>query len=452
LEKAKVETRWIEDPAPAYEAYERGVEAFSAAAPDERYYAKSRMVDRIVIENFKGIAHLDLTFASKSETAPWVMLLGENGRGKSAILQAVALTLLGDHQRGFQKVKTAAVLKNGAGTGRVQLWLTGRQDPIELTFSSGDNLFHSNEANPKTLLLAYGATRLPRSEASDLTWARVENLFDPFAPLIDPETWFLELPEERFDEAVRVAKELLGLDVDTSFERDAAAVHVIAPSYSLRLDQLSDGYRSMLALAADIMSVLFPLWTNMKAAEGLVLIDELETHLHPSWKLRIVTNLRTSFPRVQFIVTTHDPLCLRGLKSGEIVVLRRDLAGDIFAVTDLPDVEGMRVDQLLTSEHFDLSSTVDPGLEWRFRRYYELIAKRELTLKEEEERSELKERIDASTVLGLGARERIVLEAADEFVARERRTADAEARVELKKETRQRLAEIWGDVKRRGTI
>ena len=51
--------------------------------------------------------------------------------------------------------------------------------------------------------------------------------------------------------------------------------------------------------------------------------DEIETHLHPAWKLEIVTRLRRVFLRLHFLATTHDPLCLRGLQSGEVVVLRR---------------------------------------------------------------------------------------------------------------------------------
>jgi predicted ATPase len=437
-----------------YEVYERGVDAYSAAAPDERYYAKSRMVERIELENFRAFSHLDLPFTSRSETAPWMMLLGENGLGKSSILQAIALTLIDDVYRRAVGVQPEEVLRNDTQAGRVKLWLTGRTDSIDLSFSAGDGEFHSSEPDPKMLILGYGATRLfPRSRlptGATSFWARVHNLFDPFQPLVNPTAWFLSLPEERFHAAARVAKELLSLPEQALLVKDGDRMRIEDGDRSrLSFEQLSDGYQSMLSLAADIMSVMLERWPDMKAAEGLVLLDEIESHLHPSWKMRIVSSLRTSFPRLQFIATTHDPLCLRGLKSGEVVVLRRDLQGEVFAVTDLPDVEALRVDQLLTSEHFGLNSTIDPHVEVRFRRYYDLLAKVQLTPAEEAEKTALKQQIDQFTVLGVSARERVVLEAADQYVADSRRMADPEARMRLKEATRQRVTSIWSGVKER---
>ena len=106
-----------------------------------------------------------------------------------------------------------------------------------------------------------------------------------------------------------------------------------------------------------------------------MLIDELGAHLHPRWRMRIVPSLRQVFPRVQFLTSTHDPLCLRGLGDGEVVVVKRDPDGEVVAVTDLPSVAGLRVDQLLTSEHFGLNSTIDPELDSLFAEYYLLKAK-----------------------------------------------------------------------------
>ena len=74
-------------------------------------------------------------------------------------------------------------------------------------------------------------------------------------------------------------------------------------------------------------------------------------------KSRLSSGFRRCFPRVSFSVTTHDPLCLKGLHDGEIVVLRRDEVDRIVAVTGLPSVEDLRVDQILTSEMFGLRAT-----------------------------------------------------------------------------------------------
>jgi hypothetical protein len=150
----------------------------------------------------------------------------------------------------------------------------------------------------------------------------------------------------------------------------------------------------VIAYSADIMRGLFERWGDMASAEGLVLIDELEVHLHPSWKIELVNRLRRAFPKAMFIVTTHDPLCLKGLRQGEIVVLRRnDENGQVFAVTDLPSIEEMRADEILTSPHFALRSTrgVVPQAE---RRYLELLARQAtLTPAEASELAALRETV-----------------------------------------------------------
>jgi hypothetical protein len=221
-------------------------------------------------------------------------------------------------------------------------------------------------------------------------------------------------------------------------------MQIVKESGRESFDDLSDGYRSMLALASDIMAVMFDQWEDMKTAEGIVLLDELENHLHPTWKMRVVSSLRSFFPRVQFITTTHDLLCLRGLQNGEVAVLRRAPDGSVFArVDDLPEVAGLRVDQLLTSEHFGLASTIDPATEELFRQYYALIAKPKLSAPEKEERERLKQQLAPVTILGATRRDRLALEAIDEFLAFEQRTPDSAERLTLREDTKKRVAALW---------
>jgi hypothetical protein len=79
--------------------------------------------------------------------------------------------------------------------------------------------------------------------------------------------------------------------------------------------------------------------------------------------MRVMSALRRALPRVQFIATTHDPLCLRGLARGEVEVLHRGPDHRIERRLDLPDVRGMSAEQLLVSDFFGLSSTADPDLQ-----------------------------------------------------------------------------------------
>lgn len=175
------------------------------------------------------------------------------------------------------------------------------------------------------------------------------------------------------------------------------------------------------------------------------MIDELGAHLHPRWKMRIVSALRDVFPRVQFLASTHDPLCLRGLLDGEVTLLRRLPEGEIYRVEELPSVEGLRVDQLLTSEFFGLNTTFDPEVDKLFTRYYELKGKWQLDEAEQQELGELQVELDRHRVLGRTRRERILLEAADDYLATEVVTVDDEERKDLYDETRAKLAQLWAE-------
>ena len=152
-------------------------------------------------------------------------------------------------------------------------------------------------------------------------------------------------------------------------KRDASGrLFVHAHGRDTPLERLSDGYRSLLAMVLDIMRGLLEEWGDLYSAWGIVLIDEIETHLHPRWKMHIVAALREAMPNVQFIATTHDPLCLRGMRTDEVQVLVRNEDHRIEALRGLPDVRGLRAEQLLTSEYFGLSSTADADVEQALNR------------------------------------------------------------------------------------
>ena len=95
----------------------------------------------------------------------------------------------------------------------------------------------------------------------------------------------------------------------------------------LALDQLSGGYRIMLALAADLarrMAQGNPHLDDPLDSEAVVLIDEVDLHLHPGWQQRVLTDLAATFPNTQFIVSTHSPQVLTTVQPKHIVELRRE--------------------------------------------------------------------------------------------------------------------------------
>ena len=98
----------------------------------------------------------------------------------------------------------------------------------------------------------------------------------------------------------------------------------------VELDQLSGGFRIMLALAADLarrMAQGNPHLPDPLASEAIVLIDEAELHLHPAWQQRVLGDLGRTFPKAQFIVSTHSPQVLTTVRPEQIVELRRTNRG-----------------------------------------------------------------------------------------------------------------------------
>jgi predicted ATP-binding protein involved in virulence len=97
------------------------------------------------------------------------------------------------------------------------------------------------------------------------------------------------------------------------------------------ISQLSDGERSFIAILGDLirrLSLANPELDDPLQGHGIVLIDELELHLHPQWQRQIVEKLRSLFPNIQFIATTHSPFIVQTLRVGELIALDPTITGD----------------------------------------------------------------------------------------------------------------------------
>lgn len=429
------------------------LKAFGATAKSKRLSAKAQhlrtqVVTRVEIRNLRGIRDLDLHINyERGVGSPWLILLGENGTGKSSILQAVALALTGPDGEKSVGSSPKQLLRQGAAQGWVKVWLGDTSTPRVLGFRRGQRRFRRHGQEYLSVLLGYGATRLLPHAGHMRSKGRIslENMFDPFRPLLDADRWLGHLDQEAFDYVARALKDVLSLPHSCRLRRirrkGRRGVSLKLFGTDLALDQLSDGYQSVLGLTCDIIAGLRAESRGaLEAAEGLVAIDELGAHLHPRWRMRIVASLRKAFPRVQFLVSTHDPLCLRGLEDGEAVVLRRTARGRVFAVPDLPPIKGLRVDQLLTSEYFGLDSTMDPEVERKYRELYRLLALRNPTTKQVEAIGRLRDELKPYDFPGATRRERRLLAIIDQQLAREDEEPDQGRRSTLRAEGDQRIA------------
>lgn len=388
----------------------------------ENYRSRARYVERVHIENIASIEKLtlDLT-APASGTTPCFALLGNNGVGKSTVLKCIAIALSGRQYVRRLRLTSNSLLRDGERSGEIVVHVTGYSDPIVVQARRNRPLLFST-MDARALVVGYGATRLLANRRHrpepGMAHAKIDNLFDPFLPLSDASRWLDSLSPERLDDAAATLRALLpdedAARLTLTNDPTAPLALQVASDSPRRLSQLSDGYQSLLGLAVDLMDVMHEQgYQSMRSAQGIALVDELGNHFHPRWRMRIVGALRNAFPQVQFIFSTHDPLCLRGLGKGEVAVLRRTSERRVFVLEDLPDVEGLRVDQLLTSEHFGLDTTVDPKTEDEMREYRALSAKPDRTAIEDIRLEELVGRLTELRLLGSTRRERQLLRLLD---------------------------------------
>ncbi|NWB83527.1 AAA family ATPase [Pseudomonas gingeri] len=278
----------------------------------------------------------------------------------------------------------------------------------------------------------------------------------------------MSLKPVEFDNVVRALRDILSIEGEFEvMERDVEnqrclIVTATAGSRTLcrtPLSLASSGYRSVLAMVCDIIQGLMnrrinPYFESLETAQAVVLIDEVEAHLHPRWKIQIMGALRSALPNVTFIATTHDPLCLRGMREGEVIVMQRVASEDnpdsdwpvmVEQVIRLPNVSQLTIEQLLTSDFFSLTSTDQPDTERELAMFADLLAAREQgqPLSDAQQHAWSRFERDISDALPVGATEvqRLVQEAVVEYL-QNRRQVSALKLGELRKESKKRILAV----------
>jgi predicted ATPase len=333
----------------------------------------------------------------------WNVLLGDNGMGKSTILKAVAAAIAGEEATPY----AARLLKAGKTSGAVQLTTsTGDVYVLEILKSESGVFLRSIPLRP---LDREGWLTLGFPPLRTISWERAQ----PYDSLVERRAVALDVlplcqgePDPRLDhlkswllwldhsimssqdadlyrrlrnEFYRVVNEVmpgmvLGPATVDSVKRQ---VYVHTNDSEVPIEAVSQGTQSLMGWVGVVLQRLFEIHRtdiDPTSQYALILMDEIDAHMHPRWQLTLVGTLKRIFPNVQFIVTSHSPLVVAGLSRAEVMIFRRDSLQRVVAEHPAVDPKGWRVDQILTSLAFGLEGARDPDTQRDIRRYTELAA------------------------------------------------------------------------------
>lgn len=412
-------------------------------------------ISRIKLTDIRCFERLDLRF----EPGANAILLGDNAAGKSTLLRSVALGLCNESDAvALMKEVPGGFVRSGAQEGTIEISLedTDRGDAFTIVTRIVKTNGKTDEVVRKTsrptddfpwdqiFVCGYGTQRSHQAVTSHDEYSvrdAVLSLFDDGAALQNPELVLRRLgPSLRADIERRLLEVLMldGPEFQVTYPK--TGLEIRGPWGQQPLSALSDGYRSTVQWLLDFVAWLIyaDRLTGRHAIGGILLVDEIEQHLHPRWQRHVVQRLRKQFPRTQIIASTHTPLVAAGASDVEnSMFLRLTQDGEVTTI-DRASIAGKRADQVLASEAFGLVTTRSPDSQHEISRYAELLGTDPRTEAQAAELRELKERVVEALRWGENDFERTVEKAVDQALENlvlkaPRELIDLEAKRQLRK-------------------
>ncbi len=338
-----------------------------------KYYTPSGTLQGVNFQNFKGIKKIVLNHLPAE--APWIFVTGENGFGKTCLLQAVALSLYGEDLNYLLDKSMSSSSEARLDYGKEpKIKLNARtREPGKREINSY-SYSKSKDAKNFRNICAYGASRLDTYEDNSLKKddSPILSLFTTKSLLRNIELnlilWSdspLEVDQEKYNYTIDLLEKTLdGMEISVSKtskrvwykeKRDGIYFEPIT------FEHLAAGYRSMIAMVGDIIIRLLdaqPDIVNPAELEGIVIIDELDLHWHPKWQKKLPSLLSQLFPLVQFIASTHSPIPLLGAPEHSVFLKVNRSVEEGITVKRLKDMEerikNLLPNYILTSAIFDM--------------------------------------------------------------------------------------------------
>lgn len=346
-------------------------------------------IQKITIEGIRGFDEKQtLRFNGKDS----IILLGENGVGKSTILE-ILLNILRDRSH----LKFRELADN-----------TEIEPNITVEYVD-QNQFNVSAFRKSGVRYTYSVVHIKESRLSK---GKIEKLSSFLSGI--------HRYPLAFESTARKLKILLDIEQEFELHAENGLVFWQVPNQlhtRSYLTDLSSGYRSILNIFYEIYkNTALPLF-NSGAQTGfpnVVLIDEIELHLHPKFKKDIIKNLQDSFPGVLFVITTHDPLVLSSAEDNVTVVSLTKVNRRTIVDQDLPDHRELSTEQILTSPIFGLKAiTSDSSTTDIFNKYYEALRNND-----KESLPEFRRKLALTGHFGTSFREYLALSAIDSYFAK----------------------------------
>lgn len=396
-------------------------------------------VKSVELRFLKGFEHLSFSFdRSDGSYAGWTVVVGGNASGKSTLLKAIALTLLGPDDARLLMGPIHSWIRNGVTVARSRLsldwskgddsWKKGGKQPAP-PFNIGLDWWRSltslrtrssppdsaqrgpwNDQASGWFSAGYGPMRRLsgnsneslRLSVGETAPSRFVTLFREDAALSESEQWLRTMhsrvletknPEQKLlldgvtkllsDDLLPHAMRISRITVDDVFVMDMRGVE-------LPMREISDGCRNVYAMILDLVHNMALTYGVEKLfgtedghvfvdRPGVVLIDEVEAHLHPSWQRKLPEWLKVHFPKIQFIVTTHSPLIAQAADENSIFALPlqddHDRKPRQLTTAETERIRLGRAEKTLLGSAFGLSSSRTIWANQQIREWQKLDAK-----------------------------------------------------------------------------